>query len=282
MLANGGWFIVNQSNLSGNFKSDSPVKGDFHVIRFEGMYHVVFRPDADPEWFRIVASFFTYDRAYMYCDIERVSSYEPYDERGGNSETADEEHGGLRTPPLHLSPPESLLERVDGIPDLVRGVYDGGDHAEPAPLEDFSDHPHDDEPPKEFHDRVHQEAVAAIEREANKPTCAECGGPRSPTSASLCRACYTGAKPAEDGELTPNQNAVLEFFLGHANPLRLVNATFRQIATEARVASGSVVYLVETLERKGFIEIVERGGGKQSSVFKLVPEKIMETAPERD
>ena len=26
------------------------VPGDFHIIKLTGMYHVVYRPDADPEW----------------------------------------------------------------------------------------------------------------------------------------------------------------------------------------------------------------------------------------
>jgi DNA-binding MarR family transcriptional regulator len=256
------------------------VKGDFHVIKLGGLFHVVFRPDSDPEWFRIIASFFTYERAYCYCDIERVSSYETWDDRGGNSDTAVEEHDGLRAPPIQFALPASALDAEDGVPELVRSVYDASEQVQPHPKEDFEEQPLEDEEPKDFHDRQY---ARAISKAADAPTCQICGKERSPGSAALCRECYQGKTPAEDTpDLTEKQRAVLEFFLEHANPLRLVNASYKQIATEARVSNGSVVYLVETLERKGFIEVVERGANKRSSVFKLVPEKIMETAAGRE
>jgi len=258
-------------------RAESPVKGDFHVIKMDGLFHVVYRPDSDPEWFRIIATFFTYDRAYMYCDIERISSYEIWDDRGGNSDTATEEHDGLRPAPVQIEPPEGWMGRFDGVPEMVRNVCQDADKAlPPHPLEDFEDHPNEGEEPKAYHDRQYERAIC---RAADQPTCEICGKPRTPGSAALCRECYQGKVPTEETlELTEKQQAVLEFFLSHANPLRLVNASYKQIATEARVSNGSIVYLVETLERKGFIEVVERGKGTRTSVFKLVPERIMETA----
>jgi DNA-binding MarR family transcriptional regulator len=259
-------------------ENGSGVQGDFRVIKMDGLFHVVFRPDSDPEWFRIIATFYTYDRAYCYCDIERISSYEIWDDRGGNSDTATEVHDGLREPPIQIEPPEGWMGRFDGAPDLVRNICQDADQAlPPQPEEDFTEYPEEGEEPKDFYDRQYAQAIA---KAADAPICQICGKPRSPGSAALCRDCYQGKVPAEDtAELTDKQRAVLEYFLEHANPLRLVSASYKQIATEARVSNGSIVYLVETLEREGFIEVVERGAGKRSSVFKLVPEKIMETAP---
>lgn len=260
--------------------TERAVNGDFHVIRMDGLFHVVFRPDGDPEWFRIIASFYTYERAYSYCDIERVTAFEDWDEREDyNAETAVEEHDGLRLPPVALALPTGGLAASDGVAELVRGIYDGGEHVEPHPIEDFSDHPQEDEGPKDYHDRLYRET---LEREAAKPTCQNCGKPRSVGSAALCRDCFQGKVPAEDTpQLTDKQRAVLEYFLEHANPMRLVSASYKQIATEARVSNGSIVYLVETLERKGFIEIVEKAkGSARSSVFKLVPDKIIASAEE--
>jgi hypothetical protein len=251
--------------------------GDFHVIRMDDLFHVVFRPSSDPEWFRIIATFYTYERAYCYCDIERISSYEIWDERGGNSDTLTEVHEGTREAPIHVDVPEAWMGRFDGAPDLVRGVCTEADAAIPIPPEeDFSAHPNEDEEPKDYHDRQYAQAIS---KAADQPSCQICGKPRSVGSAALCRDCYTGKVPSEDTpELTEKQQAVLEYFIEHANPLRLVNASYKQIATEARVSNGSIVYLVETLERKGFIEVVERGSNKRSSVFKLIPEKIMASA----
>lgn len=252
-------------------ENSSGVQGDFHVIRMDNLFHVVFRPDSDPEWFRIIATFFTYDRSFMYCDIERVSSYEIFDDSGGNSDTAQEVHDGLREPPLQIEPPEGWMGRFDGAPERVRNICPDADKAlAPHPHENFTEHPNEGEEPKDYHNRQWAEAIA---KEADQPVCQICGKPRSVGSAALCRDCYQGKVPTEDtAELTDKQKAVLEYFLGHANPLRLVSATYKQIATEARVSNGSIVYLVETLERKGFIQIVERGKGTRSSVFKLVPE----------
>jgi hypothetical protein len=255
--------------------------GDFHVVRMDGLFHVVFRPDSDPEWFRIIATFFTYERAYIYCDIERVSVWKWANEKGevfADSATGDEEMAGLRPVPVHVEIPTGGLGERDGIVELVRGVYEGGEHVQPHPEEDFSEHPDEDEPPKDYHERQFQAAVA---KQAGAPSCQNCGKPRSPGSAALCRDCYQGKVPAEDTpELTEKQQAVLEYFIEHANPLRLVNASYKQIAVGSRVANGSIGFLVETLERKGLIEIVERARGTaKASVFKLVPDKIADTAP---
>lgn len=256
------------------------VNGDFHVIRMDNLFHVAFRPDADPEWFRIVGTFFTYERAYSYCDIERVSVWSYTDDKGvvsGESWTGDEELAGLRSAPVHLELPSGGMAERQGVAELVRGVYDGGEHVIPHAEEDFSEHPNEDEPPKDFHERQFQQAIA---KAADKPTCIDCGGPRHPSSALRCRKCYQDKPlPPEGEQLTKNQEKVLEFFLAKANPLRLVSATYRQIADGAGIIKASASGVVESLERRGIIETVERGKPGHECVFKLVPDKIMATAP---
>lgn len=228
--------------------NDLPVvKGDFHVIRMDGMFHVVFRPDADPEWFRIVASFYTYDRAWSYCDIERVSSYEP------DSWTGEEEVGGYRQPPVGEFP-ESPLEARDGIAEMTRTVYDGGEHVDPHPTEDFTDHPQEDEHPTAYHERIFAEAI-----------CKAADAPEPEPSASL-----PPLDPATEVLLTDKQRRVLNYLRGRSNSAHLVNASHRDIANACGVSPGSMVYLTETLERKGFIEIVEQGTAVVSGVFRMI------------
>jgi ribosomal protein L40E len=251
------------------------VNGDFHVIRMDNLFHVVFRPDSDPEWFRIIATFYTYERAYSYCDVERVSVWTWTNSEGevdAESYTGEEEMKGLRMPPIHLELPEGGMATRSGVAELVRGVYDGGEHVGPHPDEDFSEHPNEDEAPKDFHARQAEKAVADT---PEQPTCIDCGAPRSPGSASRCRKCYQN-KPLEEGDLTKNQEKVLEFFLAKANPLRLVSANYRQIADGAGIVKASASGVVESLERRGLIEIVERGKPGRECVFRLVPDKIME------
>lgn len=246
------------------------VNGDFHVIRMNGLFHVVFQPDSDPEWFRIIATFFTYDRAYMYCDLERVSvwTWGGEGEVSAESETGEEELKGLRPAPVHVEMPESELAKADGIPAIVRNVYEGGEHVAPHPEEDFSDHPNEDEPPKDYHTRQFEQAIV---KEGDKPTCAECGKPRHPSSARLCRDCYRVTPVDGDEPLTPNQTKALKFFRASANPLHLVSASYRQIADGAGLLKTSASGIVESLERRGLIEVLERGKPGRECVFRLTP-----------
>lgn len=251
------------------------VDGDFHVIRMDNLFHVVFRPDSDPEWFRIIGSFYTYERAFIYCDIERVSTCIWKDEKGedvADSCTGDEEMAGLRAPPVHLELPSSggMADR-EGVAELVRGVYDAAEHVAPHSVEDFSEHPNENEPPKEYHDRQWQKAVA---KEADRPTCAECGKPRHPSSARLCRNCYRVTPADSTDPLTPNQTKALKFFQSRANPLHLVSATYRQIADGAGLLKASTSGIVESLERRGLLEVVERGKPGYECVFRLTAQGI--------
>lgn len=241
--------------------------GDFRVIKMDGMFHVVFRPAADPEWFRIIASFHRYERAYQYCDLERVMFYD------GESDTYDEEKAGYAAPPIQIDVDKASVEA--DLPALVRDIWGGASTREglpePLPIEDFSDQPDGGEvpeSPEEYHKRL-------IAKQADKPICAECGGARSPGSASLCRKCYTAANhpplPADvEITLTEKQEAVFKFFVSHANAEKLVNASMKQIAAEAGVKQGSMGMMIESLERKRLIEVVERGGPTSSGVFRVV------------
>lgn len=243
--------------------------GDFRVMKMDGMFHVVFRPDADPAWFRIIASFYNYDRAYQFCDLERVLFYE------GETCTYDEEKAGEWAPPIQIDVDKASIEA--DLPTLVRDIWGGasasGGLPEPLPVEDFSDQPDGFEKPDDYSRRQYEQAIA---KQADY-LCAECGQPRSPGSASLCRKCYTAANhpPLPEGveiTLTEKQEAVFRFFTTHANAEKLVNASLKQIATESGVRPGSMAMLLESLERKRLIEVVERGGPTSSGVFRVVVE----------
>lgn len=237
------------------------VKGDFRVIRMDGLFHVVFRPDDDPEWFRIIATFFTYERAWCYCDIERVSSYEIWDGEYDNSETMAEERQGLRTPPVD-GVPQGWMAAEDGAVDLVRNICTDADAAvAPHPKEDFSDHPQEDEEPKEWHKRLHEEAVARPAPEA--PIRAE--SVPEPEDESP-----PDPKIEAVNDLTDHQWSVLQFFNGRAKVGETVTASFKDIASEGGVAQGSMPYFMETLEKKGFIEIVERGSSTKAGTYRLL------------
>jgi hypothetical protein len=246
--------------------------GDFRVMKMDGQFHVVFRPFADPQWFRIIASFYTYERAYQYCDVERVLFYD------GDSGTSDEEKVGSHAPPIELDTDKHIVEA--DIAGLVRDLWpENAEATVPLPVEDFTDQPDTTlvvdtpilEKPEDYHKRLAAEAYA---KAADSPTCTECGAPRSPGSASMCRACYVGKtqKPLirdPDISLTQNQSAVFNFFACHANPQQLVNASIKEIAEGAGVAKGSMGMLLEALERKGLIEVVERGSPTRSGVFRV-------------
>ena len=244
--------------------SERAVSGDFHVIRMGGLFHVVFRPDSDPEWFRIIASFYTYERAYSYCDIERVSVWTYKDANGeeyAESETGEEEMGGLRVPPIDEAIPEGWMATRDGAAELVRSVMEEADEAvTPHPPQDFSDQPHEGEPPKEYHKRVFAEAVA--EQPAVAPPPAK---PEEPEPAAAADPMAEAIK-----DLTDNQWSVLQFFRSRVQIGETVTASMKEIAVEAGVAQGSMPYFLETLERKGFIEIVTRGTTASPGEYRLL------------
>ncbi len=236
------------------------VQGDFHVIRMDGLFHVVFRPDADPEWFRIIASFYTYERAYSYCDIERVSVWSWPREDGTeahDSETGEEEAAGLRAPPVEPIP-EGWMATRDGCAEMVRNVMEDADaNVQPHPEEDFSDQPKHDEAPKDYNARVQEDAITAICQAADElPPEPEPELPPSPKIVAL-------------NDLTDNQWSVLQFFQGRAEIGGTVTASMEDIASEAGVARGSTPYFLEVLERKGFIDVVERGGATATGVYRL-------------
>jgi hypothetical protein len=221
---------------------DEPiVKGHFRVIRMDDLFHVVFRPDDDPEWFRIVGSFYTYERAWSYCDIEEVLAWEP------DTSTGDEEAGKLRLPPVGPLPSDGHHR---DLAETVRNIYDSGRETQPTPEEDFSDHPAQGEPPKDWRDRTYADAIARQVKDV------EPASPEAPTF-----------PPAD--ELTINQRSALAFFISSANEKRLISASYREIADNSQVSRSGVLAVVEALERKGCIEIIERGSSTSSGVFRL-------------
>lgn len=252
---------------------EQAVHGDFHVVRMNGLFHVVFRPDTDPEWFRIIATFFTYERAYSYCDIERVSVWTYTDNSTGkvhaDSETGEEEMLGLHSAPIHLALPESSLDSPDGIAAMVRGIYEGDENVEPHPMEDFSDHPNENEDPKDYRRRLHEdavEAVAAVPLPEPEPEIDQ--EPEADPCAEALK------------DLSDNQWSVLKSLQHRADADQTINASMKEIATEAGVAQGSMPYFLETLDRKGFIETVERGSPTSSAIYRLIGPAVMRTASE--
>jgi len=212
------------------------VHGDFHVIRMAGMFHVVFRPDSDPEWFRIIATFPTYERAWSYCDIERVSCFEV------DTETGEEEAKGLCAPPVGILPGEGQHRE---LALLVRDIYDG-DKVPAHQEEDHDRDPEEDEPPAAWRERIRMDAVAKQEKEAPK----------------------TAPFPAST-DLSINQRSVLAFFIGNAGETMRISASYREIADVAKVSRSGIIGVIEALERKGAIEIIERGSPTTPGVFRL-------------
>lgn len=256
------------------------VNGDFHVIKMDGLFHVVFRPDEDPEWFRIIATFYTYERAWSYCDIERVSVWNYVDSKTGEasaeSHTGDEEMAGLRAPPSDPIP-EGWMASRDGCAEMVRSVFPEADAIiPPHPDEDFSDRPNEDELPKDYHERIFKEAVARQARDLPKEVVAELSkkGQRA-----VADALAEQPQPEPDveldayaqavSELSANQWSVLKFFQGRAEIGETASGTLKEIASEAGVSLGSMGYFIETLERKGFLSVVERGNSTTPGVFRL-------------
>lgn len=239
--------------------TERAVNGDFHVIKMDGLFHVVFRPDSDPEWFRIIASFYTYERAWSYCDVERVSVWTYTNSETGQvyaeSETGDEERGGLRPAPVVSIPGGGMASR-DGCSDMVRSICPEADVAVQAhPDEDFNSHPHEDEPPKDYAQRIQEEAIAAICRAADQMP-PDDGAPADPMAEAI-------------SELSDSQWSVLRFFQDHADGERLVRASVKDISEKSGTSKGSTTFLIEALERKGFIGIVERGNSTSATLYRL-------------
>lgn len=251
--------------------TERAVHGDFHVIRMDGLFHVVFRPDADPEWFRIIGSFYTYERAWIYCDIERVSVWSYRDKETGKDEpestTGDEEVAGLRPAPV-ISETVSALNQTDDLPAMLRDVYEStaesdGPMPPSHPMEDFSDHPREGEEPKDYHRRQFDEAVA---RPSVSPPIAAV----EPTSDEAAPH-EALADPMDEAarDLSDAQWSVLKFFRDHVGDDNTVRASFKTIADEAGVAVGSAPFLIEVLEKKGFITKEERGTAKSATLWRL-------------
>lgn len=245
-------------------------EGDFRVIRLDGLFHVVFRPDSDPEWFRIIASFYTYERAYQYCDVERCMTLDDF------SDTHDEEAAGLRLPPVGANL-DAARNEAD-IPGLVRDIWNIGDKVTPHPRDDFSDQPEHDEAPKDYHRRRDETAKAEAAKEIARAA-DRLGDTADLPDSVVSQLSKNGqaqvrearAKAmAPDGEpLTERQLAVYDFFTEHANPLHLVEASIKDISDGAGVPHGSMGFLLETLEKKKLIEDAERGGPMRKGVYRV-------------
>lgn len=249
------------------------VHGDFRVIRMDGLFHVVYRPDADPEWFRIIATFYTYERAYSYCDVERVSVWTYSDSEKGTihaeSETGEEELLGLRAPPIEETVSQGWMASRDGCAEMVRDICSVDDRPLPPwhPDEDFSDHPNEDEPPKDYHKRLHEEAVAK-QPPAEAPIRAEPVPTPEPEPEDEEE---PDPDPLADAarDLSDHQWSVLKYFRDHVGEDRTIRASFKTIADEAEVAAGSCPFLIEVLEQKGFITKAERGTSKSATLWRL-------------
>lgn len=235
------------------------VRGDFRIIKLDGMFHVVFRPDADPEWFRIIASFFTYERAFQYWDVERVLSFE------GDSDTSDELKAGVREPPVFEMPdPQG---GSFSIRDMVRDVVESTSDAElPAPIdpseqEMCEEQPHYEEAPDEYHSRLHRSAIAAM------PAAVET------TKAEIASAADSSSEEPpidrEDEQLTEREAAVLAALDGKSNYLGIVSVSLGEIAAASRVPLGSVSFLLEQLEKRRLLKKVERGTNGRSSIYRV-------------
>lgn len=246
------------------------VDGEFHVIKLDGMFHVAFQPNADREWLRIVASFYNYERAWHYCEVERCMDVD------GDSYTGDEEAGGRSNPPVQIDADKPMIDF--DLPGLVRGIMgpDGCGYDIPKPRPFDTEHPDADEMPRDYHERMRLDAMRDIAKAADDPkvladlpdTVVSQLSNAGQKQVAEARA----EKATEDDEpLGERQLAAYNFLTSAANPAGLVEASQQDISKGAGVPLGSMGFIIESLERRGLIELVERGKPTRKGVFRVKP-----------
>jgi len=235
-------------------------RGDFRIIKLDGMFHVVFRPDSDPEWFRIVASFYTYERAWLYCDLERVTSFD------GDSSTTDEVKAGTREAPLFEMPdPQAEFDPAG----MARNIMPEADAAVPpippeARAEVVDEQPEDDEIPKDYDARMFGQGVRKMQSFDER------------VAADIARAAdatEAPSGPADDKspqvDLTEREAAVLRVLTERSNYMGLAGISLAEIAAASRAPLGSMSFLLESLEDYGLITKVEVGRQGRSSIYRV-------------
>jgi hypothetical protein len=231
-------------------------RGDFRIIKLDGMFHVVFRPDAQPEWFRIIASFFTYERAYSYCDLERVMSFD------GDGETSEEIKDAAREPPSFVMPNP---EKEFGVPEMVRNLlFETNEAVSQLPVdEELNEQPRDQEEPQSYRERIREASVRALPTiieatAAGISSAADEPQPEPPITAS--------AEP-----LGAREAAVLKALSARANHMGIASASQSEIAAASDVPSGSIPPILQDLESRGFIKRTEKGTPGRSSLYRVNP-----------
>lgn len=214
-------------------------RGDFRIIKMDGMFHVVYRPDSDPEWFRIIASFYTYERAWQYYDVERVLSFD------GDSATTDETD--RKAPDFHMPDPQTDF----GVAEMVRNI--SPDASEAVPYNSIADEcevideqPLTNEEPKDYRQRTETAQGDLTPKEAAVLAVLES------ESDSAGVAAISTAKIASAARIHPDQGAFV--------PL------------------GSVPFLLERLEGKGRVKKVEAGKSGKPSKFQVSKPASLEDA----
>lgn len=214
-------------------------RGDFRIIKMDGMFHVVYRPDSDPEWFRIIASFYTYERAWQYYDVERVLSFD------GDSATTDE--ADRKAPDFVMPDPQTGF----GVAEMVRNVTPEADEA--VPLGSFAD---------EFE-------VVAEQPETNE----EPKGYRQRTGAS-----QDHLTPKEAAVLAVLEGEANNAGVAAISTAKIASAARVHPDHAAFVPLGSVPFLLERLEGKGRVKKVEAGKSGKPSKFQVSKPASLEDA----
>lgn len=73
-------------------------------------------------------------------------------------------------------------------------------------------------------------------------------------------------------ELTKNQKNVLNEIVFHANSKKISTVSFLDITKKSNTKKGSIVSIIDALERKGYITMLLAGCTGQKSKFKVYPE----------
>lgn len=270
--------------------------GSFHIITFEDQFHVIFRPEHDPQWFRIIASFYTWERAYQYWDVERVMAWE--DE---SSVDEDEKNSPALAQPPTI--PDQNPQGEGGLRELVRDIYQEADDAVPEeplspPFDDSRTYRFETKLPSDP-DKADEKALTeAIEQVDEWFQANPYGLPASffaeKFKLTVDESWHLIAALMDAGEaqiihrvdsggalvvplghkpppmrMTPKQEAVYRCLLERSDERGRATASFAELAKAARVESGSVVALVDSLERKQLVRIAERGGPTKKTVFEV-------------
>lgn len=78
-------------------------------------------------------------------------------------------------------------------------------------------------------------------------------------------------EPPAAWDLTAKQRGVVEWMATQIDADGMVRASVRDICRGAPLSKGGIMAVLDSLDRKGYLEIVERGRGVVASLYRLWP-----------